>query len=110
MVARLGTAVVGSGEERTMMEGHWELQIEVHFDYHVALVATRARTNVGATVATLRGVFRRSLLSGVHGSMRAGACHFSHTGFFQSEHGASLVECRKRVTLANQGGNTAISF
>jgi hypothetical protein len=34
IVARLGTAVVAAKEERTMMEGHWELQTEVHFGYH----------------------------------------------------------------------------
>jgi len=50
------------------------------------------------------------MLSGVHGNMRDGACHFGHTGFFQSEHGASLIECMKRITLVNQGGNTALSF
>jgi len=74
------------------------------------LVATGARTIVGAAVATLRGVFNRFRLSGVHGSMRACVCRFSQTGFFQSEHGASLIECRKWITLANQGDNTAVSF
>jgi len=110
MVARLGTTVVGSREERTMMGGAASSRLRstsITTPPSATLVATRARTIVGAAVATLRGVFRRSLLSGVHGSMRVGACHFSHTGFFQSEHG---VECRKRVTLANQGGNTAVSF
>ena len=36
--------------------------------------------------------------------------HLSHTSFFQSEHGTSLVECRKRVALANHSRNTAVSF
>jgi len=75
-----------------------------------SLVATGARAVVGAVFATLRGVFRKSRLSCVHGSMRAGVCHFFHTDFFQGEHGASLIECRKRVALANQSGNTAVSF
>ncbi|MCI48312.1 hypothetical protein A2U01_0069555, partial [Trifolium medium] len=39
----------------------------------------------------------------MHGSMRISACHFSHIGFFQS--GES-----RWITLANQGGNTAVSF
>jgi len=69
-----------------------------------------ARTVVGAVVATLRGVFSRSRLSGVHSSLRSCAFHFSHTSFFQSERGTSLIECQKRVALANQSSNIAVSF
>ncbi|MCI65296.1 hypothetical protein A2U01_0086554 [Trifolium medium] len=72
-----------------MMEGRWELQTEVHYGYHVPLrnlVSAIARIVSWAAIATLIGVFSRSMLIGVHGSMRTGAYHFSHTSFFQSEH------------------------
>ena len=49
------------------------------------LVNTEARKVSWAAVAMLRGVFR-------------------------SEHGTSLIECRKRVALTNQSGKTTVSF
>lgn len=74
------------------------------------LVATRMRAVVGATVATLEGVIRRPLLNCMHGNMRTIGYPFSHTRFFQSEHETGLIKGRKRITLVNQGGNTAISL
>lgn len=75
-----------------------------------ALVSTRASTISWAAIAMLRFVLRRPLLSGVHDGMRTGASHFIHTSFFQSEHGAVLIESRKRITLDNQASDTTVSF
>lgn len=74
------------------------------------LVSTRASTVAWAMISTLRCVLQRSLLSGVHDGMRTSASHFIHTNFFQSEHGAILIESRKRITLDNQAGDTKVSF
>jgi len=95
IVVRLDTSVVASKEERTMMEEYWKRQTEMHCGYHAysaALAATRARAVARATSVLLRGVGRGLLLSGVQDSMRARACHFSHTCFFQSKHRASLIK------------------
>lgn len=66
-------------------------------------IATRANTISWAVVAMLRDVFRRSMLSGVHGRMRTDASHFRHTSLFQSEHGVSFMKDMKRITIMNQG-------
>ena len=95
-VARLGIAVVVAKEEQTKVRGIGSSSLRCTafaISPTATLITAGARTVAGAAVATLRGVFSRSRLSGVHGSMRSCACHFSHTNFFQSEHGTSLIKC-----------------
>lgn len=76
----------------------------------LVLVTTRASTISWEVVSTLRGVFKRLLLSGVRDKMRTDASHFRDTNFFQSEHGMGLIEGKNRITLANQGSNNVVGF
>lgn len=87
MIVWLSTVVTtAANEEMTMMEGSRMRTMTVTTSLALTLVATRESTVSYAMVSMLKGVFRRSLLSGVYGRIRTDASHFSHINFFQSEH------------------------